>query len=111
LAGRSLNVYLLTLKVDNPTSGMIALALNDLSTMDGTTPYDWNDYTAKGLSGSDSLFSMPLSPATPASDVTQILPGRPLTGDITVLVPPAPFYHLDWNGTETPAGSAASFSS
>ncbi len=111
VAGHSLNAYLLTLKISNPTSGMVALSLNDFSTVDGRTPYTWNDEDAQGLTSSNSLFSLPVTPASPNSDVTQILPGQPLTRDITVLVPPAPVYHVDWNGTDTAVGPDADFSS
>lgn len=110
-SGHLLSVYRLTLQVENPTSGMIGLALNDFSVQSGPLAYAWNDYAAKGLTAGNSLFAFPLTPQSPASDVTQIIPGRPLTADITVQVPPAAAYQLDWNGTSNAVGPQARFNS
>ncbi len=110
-SGHLLSVYRLTLQVENPTSGMIGLALNDFSVQSGHSAYAWNDYAAKGLTAGNSLFAFPLTPQSPASDVTQIIPGRPLTADITVQVPAAAAYQLDWNGTSDAVGPQARFNS
>ncbi len=108
--GQRLNIYLLTLKVENPTSGMIGLALDDVSVQANHRLYSWNDFSLTGLTKSNSLFGYPPTPKDPDGDVTQILPGRPLTGDITVQVPSASQYQLVFNGTSTPTSSGAAFS-
>ncbi|WP_197648395.1 hypothetical protein [Sulfobacillus thermosulfidooxidans] len=109
--GQSLQVDLLTLKVENPTSGIIGLALNDVSVLAGNRSYSWNDFSLKGLNENNSLFPYPPTPKSPSADVTQILPDRPLTGDITVLVPARSSYELVFNGTTDPTSSQATFSS
>ncbi|OLZ11708.1 hypothetical protein [Sulfobacillus thermosulfidooxidans] len=109
--GQSLQIDLLTLKVENPTSGIIGLALNDVSVLAGNNSYSWNDFSSKGLSENNSLFPYPPTPKSPSADVTQILPDRPLTGDITVLVPARSSYELVFNGTTDPTSSQATFSS
>ncbi|POB10312.1 hypothetical protein CO251_10185 [Sulfobacillus sp. hq2] len=109
VSGQRLNVYRLTVTVDNPTSGIIGLALDDLAVDANGASYAWNDYVQQGLTASNSLFAFPLTPKSPASDVTQILPGRPLTAELTIQAPSASQYVLVWNGTSTPTGPQATF--
>ncbi len=107
--GQRLNVFLLTLKVENPTSGMIGLTLNDLSVRANNRTYSWNDFSNAGLTKTNSLFGYPPTPKDADGDVVQILPGRPLTGDMTVQVPNSSQYQLLFNGTSTPTSSKATF--
>ncbi len=107
--GQHLDVFLLTLKVENPTSGMIGLALNDLGIQANNHMFGWNDFSQSGLSKANSLFGYPPNPKDPDGDIVQILPGRPLSGDMTVEAPNTSQYQLMFNGTSTPTSSGSTF--
>lgn len=88
-SGHSEVVYLLQLRVQNPSSGNVSLALNDFSAIPvaGSYAYSWNDYASAGLSSTNSLFPWPVSPKTPAADTRYVFSGNAITGDVTVEVP------------------------
>jgi hypothetical protein len=108
-SGKTEPVLLLTLTILNPSSGIVALQLNDFSVVPAGGPYQysWNDYDPTGLTASNSLF-WPIDPTTPTADPRYILSGTRVTGSVTVQVPSAASYDIVW-GTPTSDNVAATF--
>lgn len=108
-SGHALNLYLLDIKVTNPTSAIITMALNDFSAVSATSQaYSWNDYAETGLSSSNSFFPFPVTPASPQSTQVDIFPNQSRTGAVTVQVAPATQYQLIW-GSAAAAVPGATF--
>lgn len=107
-SGASEPVYLVTLTVENPTSGVISLYLNDFSAIrpGGPYSYSWNDYVSTGLSSQNSLFNWPVNPSTPNSNSRYVFPGKSITGVVTVEVPAGSSqYQMVWGAPNS--GSVA----
>ncbi|MDA8192857.1 MAG: hypothetical protein M0Z53_02490 [Thermaerobacter sp.] len=111
-SGKSLNLYLVRFSIENPTSAMISLTLNDVTAVPAgqSYSYSWNDYASTGLSSGTSLFPYPLTPKTPSSTVLNIFPAQTVSGDITVQVPAASSYQVKWGDSDS-ATVVATFTS
>lgn len=110
-SGVSEAVYLVTITVHNPTSGVVNLYLNDFSAVKpgGPFKYSWNDYVTSGLSSQNSLFPWPVHPSTPASNMRYVFPGNSITGAVTVEVPAGSSqYQMVW-GAPNSGSIAATF--
>ncbi len=107
-SGTPLSLYLVKLSVYNPTSSLVALALNDFAVVTvGSTAYSWNDYATTGITSTTSFFPFPIHASVPGSDTVNIFPDQTHTGYVTVQVPTATHYDLIWNtGATTPVPGA-----
>lgn len=109
--GQRLDAYTLTVSVNNPTSAMIPLSLNDFTVepLRATTySYSYNDVKTSWLTAGNSLFPLPLKASTPSAVIRYVEPGSSIQGQITVMVPPSSSYQVRWGDSTHIAATFAS---